>query len=69
MAVDSKNKRMSMISYCMPLAWGHHFPVDGTIHLADRKHLLHLYAGQLIGDVPFISIDPVRIVRHTGRYV
>lgn len=45
MAIDTKAKRMSMLSFASPLAWGHHFEVDGAVDADDRAHLLHLYGG------------------------
>ena len=45
MAINTKAKRMSMLSFASPLAWGHHFDVDGAIDADDRAHLLHLYGG------------------------
>ena len=69
MAIDTRAKRMSMLSFASPLAWGAHWLPDGSVKLADRKHLLHLYGGQLIGDAPVMIPQPQRIVRHTGRYV
>ena len=45
MAIDSKAKRMSMLSFASPLAWQHHYEVDGTVNADDRFNLLHLYGG------------------------
>jgi len=69
MAVDSKTRRMSMLSINNPLAWSLHFAADGTVHLADMKHLLHRYAGQLVGDVPYVEPYAQRVFRHSGRFV
>lgn len=45
MSIDSKAKRMSMMSMASPLAWQHHFEVDGAVDADDRAVLLHLYGG------------------------
>ena len=45
MAIDTKQKRMNMLSVASPLAWQHHFEVDGSVDADDRGHLLHLYSG------------------------
>ncbi len=54
MAVDTKAKRMSMLAFASPLAWQHHFEVDGAVDADDRAQLLHLYGGNALaapGDV------------------
>ena len=48
MAIDTKFKRMNMLSYANPLAWHHHFEVDGAVDADDRAHLLHLYGGNAL---------------------
>ncbi len=48
MAIDSKAKRMSMLSFASPLAWQHHFEVDGAVDGDDRAQLLHLYGGNTL---------------------
>lgn len=48
MAVDTKAKRMNMLSYANPLAWHQHFEVDGAVDADDRAHLLHLYGGNAL---------------------
>lgn len=50
MAIDTKQKRMNMLSVSSPLAWQHHFEVDGSVDADDRGHLLHLYAGNVLDD-------------------
>jgi len=47
MAIDTKAKRMSMLSFASPLAWQHHYEVDGAVDADDRFQLLHLYGGVL----------------------
>ena len=57
MALDTKAKRMSMLALASPLAWGHHFEVDGAVDADDRAHLLHLYGGIAFADVaPTLNI-------------
>ena len=51
MAIDTKAKRMSMLSFASPLAWGHHFEVDGAVDADDRAHLLHIYGGNALAGV------------------
>ena len=48
MSVDTKAKRMSMLSSASPLAWQHHFEVDGAVDADDRAVLLHLYGGNAL---------------------
>ena len=48
MAIDTKAKRMSMLTFASPLAWQHHFEVDGAVDADDRAHLLHLYGGNAL---------------------
>jgi hypothetical protein len=45
MAVDTKSKRMSMLSAASPIAWQHLFEVDGSVDADDRSVLLHIYGG------------------------
>lgn len=49
MAIDTKAKRMNMLTVASPLAWQHHFEVDGAVDADDRAHLLHLYGGNALG--------------------
>ena len=69
MAINSRAKRMSMLSFASPIAWGAHWLPAGAVGIAQRKHLLHLYGGELFADAPVMNPSPQRIVRHTGRYV
>ena len=50
MAIDTKAKRMSMLSFASPLAWQHHYEVDGAVDADDRAHLLHLYGGNALNN-------------------
>ena len=50
MALDTKAKRMSMLSFANPLAWQHHYEVDGSVDADDRAHLLHLYGGNALNN-------------------
>jgi hypothetical protein len=57
MAIDTVAKRMSMLTFASPLAWQHHFEVDGAVDADDRAHLLHLYGGNALAvPVPVIGI-------------
>ena len=69
MAIDTADKRRSILTFASPLAWGHLFLADGVVHATDRLTLLHRYGGQLTGSVPYVEPDAVRIVRHSGRYL
>jgi len=51
MSIDTKAKRMSMLTFASPIAWQHHFEVDGAVDADDRAHLLHLYGGNAL-DAP-----------------
>ena len=59
MAIDSKAKRMNMLSFASPLAWSHHFEVDGAVDADDRAHLLHLYGGNALDNPAEISAGGV----------
>ena len=48
MSIDTKAKRMSMLTFASPIAWQHHFEVDGAVDADDRAHLLHLYGGNAL---------------------
>ena len=50
MAVDTKAKRMTMLSVSSPLAWAHHFEIDGAVDADDRAHLLHIYGGNALNN-------------------
>ena len=50
MAIDTKAKRMSMLSFASPLAWQNLFEVDGAVDADDRAHLLHLYGGNALNN-------------------
>jgi hypothetical protein len=63
MAIDTKAKRMNMLSYCSPLAWQHHFEVDGAIDADDRAHLLHLYGGNALDSPPAAVAGPPKAVK------
>ena len=56
MAIDTKAKRMSMLSFASPLAWQNHFEVDGAVDADDRAHLLHLYGGNALGSPAVTNI-------------
>lgn len=69
MAIDSKAKRMNMLSFASPLAWGHHFEVDGAVDADDRAHLLHLYGGNAL-DAPATAIPVMSIgIDHLTRVI
>lgn len=69
MAIDTKAKRMSMLSFASPLAWQHHFEVDGAVDADDRAHLLHLYGGNAL-DAPVEGAGGLswlpRFLKHKG---
>jgi len=52
MAVDSRDKRMSMISFGQPVPFVMPNP-DGAIGISDRRMLLSLYFGITLG--PFVD--------------
>lgn len=39
-----------MLSFASPLAWQHHYEVDGAVDADDRAHLLHLYGGNALNN-------------------
>ena len=56
MAIDTKAKRMNMLSVCNPIAWHALFEPDGAVDADDRGVLLHLYAGNAF-DSPIAAVD------------
>ena len=45
MSIDTRQKRMNMLSVASPFGWSPHFEADGTVDADDRGHLLHVYSG------------------------
>ena len=45
MAVDSRQKRMSMMSFGQPILFVPMFEADGQADADDRAHMLNLYSG------------------------
>ena len=60
MAIDSRNKRFSMINFLADLPWALPNP-DGTIGATDRAMLLNLYAGISLGEVVAVETPTCRI--------
>lgn len=60
MAVDTRDKRFSMINFLADVPWALPNP-DGTIGTADRAILLNLYAGILPGEVVSVETPAARI--------
>lgn len=60
MAVDTRNKRASMMSFGRPFITRIPLP-DGTIDAADRAMLLHLYHGIALS-APAVGLDPLEIL-------
>ncbi len=53
MAIDTKKKRMNMLSVCNPIGWALHPEIDSTVVKPDRAQLLHLYGGNTFaGELP-----------------
>jgi len=68
MAIDTKAKRMAMLSFASPLAWQHHFEVDGAIDADDRVHLLHLYGGLSdTGALPSVVVRNQKFLINVGK--
>ena len=69
MAINTKEKRFSMLSTASPLAWQLLFEADGTVDADDRLHLLHLYSGveaddlDLQDDMTTVIADLIPFVR------
>ena len=62
MAVDTRNKRASLVSFALP--FGRVFPApDGTIATADRKHIGYSYPGIAVGAPPPSSGALIRKAR------
>ena len=62
MAIDTKAKRMSMLSVCIPIPWAHLFEVDGSVDADDRATLLHLYGGIPLDAITVVDTPGVRSV-------
>ena len=45
MAVDTREKRFSMLNFGSGNHWHATFEADGTVDLDDRQHLLDCYSG------------------------
>jgi len=67
MSIDSKAKRMSMLSFASPLAWGHHFEVDGAVDADDRAHLLHIFGGNALNN-PAAASGQLLSIRHVRNF-
>ena len=52
MAVDTRQKRFSMMSTRGPLTFHPLFEADGSVDLDDRQHLLNKYSGIAFGAPP-----------------
>ena len=48
MAIDTKAKRMNMLSVANPIGWHALFEVDGAVDADDRAVLLHIYGGNAL---------------------
>jgi len=64
MSIDTKAKRMSMLTFASPIAWQHHFEVDGSIDADDRAHLLHLYGGNAL-DAPAAPVSSLLLMNRS----
>ena len=53
MAVDTRQKRFSMMSFGTAIRFNQMWEADGTVDLDDKQHLLNCYSG-----IPFNSISP-----------
>jgi len=56
MAIDTKAKRMNMLSVANPIGWHALFEVDGAVDADDRAVLLHIYGGNAL-DTPVAVTD------------
>lgn len=60
MAIDTRNKRFSMINFLADVPWALPNP-DGAISAADRAMLLNLYVGISLGEVVSVETPAARI--------
>ena len=66
MAVDTKNKRMSVIGLALPVP--SMLPdSDGTIAIADRLHLLWLYSGIAAATPTAPIVNRIFVVENESR--
>ncbi len=59
MAVDTRFKRLNMVSVASPLAWQVLPDPSGSIAAPGRAQLLHLYGGIALDPPPISSGPPV----------
>ena len=61
---------MSMLAFALPLAWAHHFEVDGSVDADDRAQLLHIYGGNAL-DSPASRVfcDPLILNKAVTTFV
>ncbi len=55
MAIDSRQKRFSMMSFGSPIRFYALNEADGTIDADDKYHLLNLYSGITLDGAPEVS--------------
>ena len=61
MAIDTKAKRMNMLSVANPIGWHALFEVDGAVDADDRAVLLHIYGGNALDSPVPVTDNPISI--------
>jgi len=51
MAVDTRQKRFSMMSFGSAIRFNQMWEADGTVDLDDKQHLLNCYSGIAFDDI------------------
>lgn len=68
MAIDTVEKRFSMLNFGGGNHWHLSFEADGAVDQDDRQHLLDCYSGILFADpTPVAPGDPAAIAARIGK--
>jgi len=69
MAVDTREKRFSMMNFSDGTGTQTLFEVDGTVNLDDKQHLLDCYSGIAFNDISGVSIVPLTMQSYRQRRI
>ena len=70
MAVDTRQKRFSMMSFGTAIRFNQMWEVDGNVDLDDKQHLLNCYSGIPFNDIsgPVAPFDYFFSRRGSGKW-